>query len=139
MESRIEHRNVGGVGHHLLAGLNALNVGRVVQRPEDDVVIDGFHDLGVDDLGLGEGRAAVQHAVTDRVDLLHVGDNALFLIGQRLDDVGHGVGMVLQRLVEHDFALGGGLLDVAALDANALGLALGDDAFIVHVDELVFD
>ena len=81
----------------------------------------------------------MQHAVTDRVDLLHVGDNALFLIGQRLDDVGHGVGMVLQRLVEHDFALGGGLLDVAALDADALGLALGDDAFIVHIDELVFD
>ncbi len=47
--------------------------------------------------------------------------------------------MVLQRLVEHDFALGGGLLDVAALDADALGLALGDDAFIVHIDELVFD
>ena len=139
VEGRVEHRDVGGIGHHLLAGLDALDVGGVVQRPEDDVVVDGLHDLGVDDLALGEGRAAVQHAVADRVDLLHVGDDALLLVGQGLDDVLHGLGVVLERRIEHDFPLGGRLLDVAALDADALGLALGDDALVVHVDELVLD
>ena len=82
MEGGVEHGDHGHAGHELLAGLDADDVGGIVQGREGIALLDGGHDLVGDDDGLGELLAAVDHAVTDRVDLLHGADDAVLLVNE---------------------------------------------------------
>ena len=48
----------------------------------------------VNEDGLGEVAAAVNDAVTDSVDFLHVGDDTVDRIGELIDDVLDGNGVI---------------------------------------------
>jgi hypothetical protein len=51
-----------------------------LQRSERDALLDGFEHLIVDEHRLGVFLAAVQHAVTHRLDATHVLDHTDFFI-----------------------------------------------------------
>ena len=138
MESGVEHGHHWRVGHDRLAGADAHQVGRVVQRPEGDVFLDSVHAGLVDDAGGGELFTAVQHAMAHRADFGNGGNHAVLLGKQGFEHQVHGLGVVLNHFALHHKALVRVFVgELAALDADALHQALGDDGFIVHVDQLI--
>ena len=123
----------------MLSGLDAYDVGVVVLVLVVIALLDGGHDLVSDDDGLGELLAAVDHAVTDRVDLLHGADDAVLLVHKGVQNSrdgfvvgGHGDVGGLDGLL----ALELGLVGELAVDADALAQALAQHAFALHIDEL---
>ena len=125
VEGGVEHGHLRGLGHDLLAGLDAHQVGGIVQGTQGDALLDGLNAGVVDDAALRERHAAVEHAVAHRVDLIHAGDHAVITAEQggqdgldRLGVGGHG-DLGLELLV-----LGGDLMGQAAVDADALAQTL---------------
>ena len=138
MERGVEHGDVRLAGHDLLAGADAGDVRALVQRSERHKRLDLLHALVGDERGGLEGLAAVEHAVAARADLVEGGDGAVLLVGQRRQNRGDGLGVVGHVAGELDdlVTLGHGLLEVGALDADALDKALRLDGLVIHVDEL---
>ena len=80
----------------------------------------------------------MQHAVSHRADFLHALDDTLLGVLQRREHHLRGFHVVLDKLGDlHHLFVGGGLLQVAALNGDALHLSLGDDLFSLHVDQLI--
>ena len=138
MERRVKDRDLRLAGHGLFAGLDAHEVGGVVQRAEGDAVADGLLAGLVDDAGGNELVTAVQHAVADGVDLIDRLDDAVLSVNQNghngLDGLfvrGHGD--VLDQLLVG----GDGLVVESAVDADALAKTLGGDVAGIGVHELI--
>ncbi len=68
MEGRVEDGDVGHVREGAPGGLDAREVGGVVQRREVERVADGVLDLGVDEGRLRELLAAMHDPVADGLD-----------------------------------------------------------------------
>ena len=137
VEGGVEHGDHGGVGHDFLAGLDAGDVGGVVQGGQGDTLADALHDSAVDDDGVGELLAAVNDTVAHGVDLGHIFDDTVVVVGQDLHDQLDG-GLVVGHVtvcVVHITA-GGGVLDVA-VDADALAQALSQNVFGIGVQQLI--
>ena len=137
MEGGIEHGHLGRLGHDLLTGLDAHEIGGVVEGPQGDALLDGLDAGVVNDAALGEGHAAVEDAVAHSGDLVGGGDDALggvhHDVQNRLDGLavgGHG------DVLLHVLAAGD-LVGQAAVDADALAQALGEDLAAVGLHELV--
>jgi hypothetical protein len=86
MKGGVEDPDLGGAGKQGFAGLDALQVVRVVQRRE----LDAFPDGGLDLLG-DQGRfrkilAAMDDTVADAVDLAFVPDDAVLGMEQQGED-----------------------------------------------------
>ena len=140
MEGGVEHGNHRHVGHDLLAGTNAGDVGGIVERGQRDARLNRGHHLVVDADGLVEGLATMHHAVTHRVDLLHGANDTVFGVHQSVQNSLNGFGMGghghihgLQRL----FSLNLGLVGELAVDANALAQALGQHDAGIRVHQLI--
>ena len=132
-----DHRHV--VAHDGAAGVDAGDVGGVVQWGERRALLEGSHDGVVDLDGAGELLAAVDDAVAYGVDLLHGGDHTVLGAGQLVDDRGDGFGVRGHRqvLVKDGFAVDErGVLQMA-VEADALAQALGQDVLGLHVDQLI--
>ena len=138
MEGGIEHGHIGRAGHHLFAGLNAHEVGGIVQRAQRNVGANRVLNLLGDKHAGGKGLAAVQHAVAYGANLAHFLHSALFGVGQGLDHERAGLGMILDRLFKNDLLAIGLLGQLAALDADALHQALGQELLAVHIHKLIF-
>ena len=111
-----------------------------MQRTEMDVLTQQPLDLGVHLDRTVEVGARVKHAVTDRLDLGDVLDRAA--------EVGRS--QTAQHELERRIVIGKVFCDlilfaadrlrqVGTGDADALDAALGDDALVVRLDELIFD
>ena len=140
MEGGVEHGDHGHAGHELLAGLDADDVGGVVERGEGVALLNGVHDLIGDDDGLGELFAAVNNAVADRVDLLHGGDHAVLLIDKRVQHSlnglavsGHGDGSGLDSFLAGQL----GLVGEQTVDADTLAQTLGKQLARSGVEQLI--
>ena len=82
MERGVEHRDLRDAGTEELARrVDALEVGRVVQRREVDAVLDLVDHRVVDEHRAGQLLAAVDDAMADGVD-----------VGERLDARHRGLG-----------------------------------------------
>ena len=136
VESGVKHGNLGGVGHNRLAGTDAHQVCGVMQRAQGDALFNGLDDLIIDDAGVGELHAAVEHAVTNGIDLVNRLDHTINRIDQdlqnslnRLGMAGHG-NVLYNLLVPH-------LMGQAAIDINTLTQALGGNIAGFGIHQLV--
>ena len=142
VEGRVEHRHLGHVvAQHRPAGLNADDVGGVMQRRQGGAVLHRLHHLVGDENGAGEALAAVDHPVTHRVDLLHGGDDAVVRVHQggqhRLDGLGMGGhGDVRRR--HGGLALHLGLIGEFSVNADALAQAFGQQMAGFRIQQLIF-
>ena len=138
MESRVEHRNVRLGRHNRLAGLDARDVRRLMQRAERHEILNALHRLFRHQHGVLERLAAMQHAVAAGADLVQRSDRAVVLVRQRGQNGGNRLGVILHVAGELDHLVRAqhGLLEVRAFDADALNQALRLDGLVVHVDEL---
>ena len=140
VEGSVEHGDHGHAGHELLAGLDADDVGGVVERGEGIALLDCLHDLVGDDDGLGKLFAAVDDAVADSVDLLHGADDAVLLVDERvqhgLDGLvvgGHGDGSGLDGFLAGKL----GLVGEQTVDADALAQTLRQQLACGGVEQLI--
>ena len=141
MEGGVEHGHLRHVlAHDGGAGVDAGDVGGVVERRQGDAVLQSLHHLVGDEDRLVESLAAVDHPVTHRVDLLHGADHAVVLVHQgvqhSLDGLrvgGHGN----VDSVQHLLALHLGLIGELAVDADALAKALGQHLLGLGVEQLI--
>ena len=132
-----DHRHV--VAHDGAAGVDAGDVGGVVQRGERRALLERGHDGVVDLDGTGKLLTAVDDTVADGVDLLHGGDHTVLGAGQLVDDRSDGLGVGGHRQVFVKDRLAAderGVLEVA-VDADALAQTLGQNVFGLHVDQLI--
>ena len=140
MERGVEHGDLWRAGHDLLAGFDAHEVGRVVQRAERNAVADGLLAGLVNDAGLNELVAAVQDAVTDGVDLADGLDNAIFRIDQNGQHGFDGFGVAGHGNLAHDFdVLCGNLVRQATVKIDTLAQTLGKDLAGLGVHELILE
>ena len=94
MECGVENSNVRLVlAKDLVGGLDAQDGGGVVQGSQRAQVVDGLDDLGGDEAALLELLAAVDHAVTDGVDLRDAVDDLACTGGHLLHDLGECLGV----------------------------------------------
>ena len=136
MESGIEDGDLGSIGHDRLAGTDAHQVGRVVKGAQGDALLDGLDDLVVDNAGVGELHAAMEHTVANGIDLVNGLDDTVHRIYQDVQNRGNGLGMgghgdVLDHLLIAD------LVGQAAVDVDPLAQALGGNFAAFGVHELV--
>ena len=127
------------VAHDGAAGVDAGDVGGIVQRGKRRALLKGGHDGIVDLDRAGKLLAAVDDAVTDGVDLFHGGDHTVLGAGQLVDDRGDGFGVGGHRQVFVKDRLAAderGVLEVT-VDADALAQTFGQDVFGLHVDQLI--
>ena len=138
MEGGIEHGHHGGAGHQSLTGPDPDDIGGIVERSQRVALLDGGHHLIGDQNGPGKLLAAVDHPVTDRVDLLHRADHAVFGVHQ---GVQHGLDGLIVGGHGHiglfDGFLALGLIGKLAVDTDALAQALGQHLLGLGVEQLV--
>eukprot|EP00123_Amoebidium_parasiticum_P018240 comp24145_c0_seq1/m.43917 comp24145_c0_seq1/g.43917 ORF comp24145_c0_seq1/g.43917 comp24145_c0_seq1/m.43917 type:complete len:327 (+) comp24145_c0_seq1:858-1838(+) len=144
VERRVEARNLRHPGEHLGCHLDAHEVARVVQGRKDHVVLDGLHDLIVDNNGPCEFLPTVHHAVANGVQVHGVQVSRV----DQTADLGQTHTVVLKRHLE---LLAGrtvrrGILllvvDGAGLLAYALDQTLTHDLCLLgphHLQQLVLD
>ncbi len=144
VEGGVEHRHLGQVREDFHGHADAVQVGRVVQRRQRDVALQGLDHLRGDAHGAAEVLAPVHHPVADRADHGAVPKHALGRVGEQADGQFHARAVVRDGLFEHGFARFGavradGVLEPAHLLADALHQADGEHGFRGHVENLVLD
>ena len=87
-----------------------------------------------------EDRAALDDPVADRCDLIERIDDLALTFQKGILDPPERDSMVRKIDLFRKLSSVEGLsFDMAAGDADALAEALGDDMFVLHVDELIFE
>ena len=76
MERGVEHGYLRYVRQDLLDCVNTLEIGGVVQRSQFHALDNHLFNLRCDEHGLVEFLAAMDHTVTDGIDLLEVFDTS---------------------------------------------------------------
>ena len=139
MEGGVEHGHLGHAGHGLLTGLDALEVGGIVEGAQGDDRPDAFLHGLVHDGGGGELLAAMEDAVAHGADLAHILHDPDLRIGEGMEHQPDRVAVVLHVLLVFLPAPVGVLVGHERIgDADALAGALAEDGFMFHVEDLVF-
>ena len=87
-----------------------------------------------------EDRAALDDPVADGSDLIKRVDDLALAFQKGILDPAERDSMVRKVCVSRKRSAVEGLpLDMASRDADALAEALGDDLFVLHIDELIFE
>ena len=138
MERRIEHHRHGHAGHDRLAGADADQVGRIVQRRKVAAGLDPLNHLFVHQDGAGEALSAVHHTVSHRVDLGKGADHAHLRIRELFDHQLHSRRVIRHiRHFLHLFPARRLMGDVASVDADPLAQSLRQNRLRIAVDELI--
>ena len=138
MEGGVEHGDLRRGGHHLLASLDAHQVGGVMQWSQGDALLDGNDHVVIDDAGVKELHAAMQNTMTDSVDFVSGLDHAQLGIHQDLQRGGNGLGVGGHGDVLH--SLGAVHVVVqAAVNADTLAQALGGHHAGIGIHQLVLE
>ena len=140
VERGVEHGDLRLAGHDGLTGFDALQVGRIMERTQGDAVTDGLLAGLVDDAGFDKTVAAVENAVADGVDLIQRLDNAVFRVGENVQNGGDGLGMGGHGNFPLDLdILVGNLVGQSAVEGDTLAQTLGKDLAGIRVHELILE
>ena len=139
MERGVEHRHHRHVFHDFAAALYAGNVARHVQRSEFRVLFADFYDLIGNDNRRMEVFARMENTVTDRGNFIHGFDYAAVFADESVQHHFDGRRMVRHVLFENVFLTVGFMFENRAFNADSLAETFGNDAFVLHVDKLIFE
>ena len=138
MEGGVEDHDLG----HIFAqsgdtSPDAQYVRGVVQRGQIGQARDILDDLVVDQGGFGEDGTALHDAVAHSRNLLHGIDHLQLALGQSLHQALESLGVGGHGDIGLKLAAVGHLVADLSGGADALADALGQNALIGHVDELI--
>ena len=136
MESGVEHGNLGSVGHNCLASPDTHEVSRVVEGSQGDARLNGLDAGIVNDAGIGELHAAMEHPVTHGINLVHGLDDAFLGVLENLQHSGNGLGVGGHGNVL-DHLLVAYLVGQTAVDVDTLTQALGRYIAGLRVHQLI--
>ncbi len=140
MKRRVEHCHHRHIRHDLLAGIDADQICRIVERRQIVALLDGFQHLVIDDYGRCKLLAAVHHAVSDRVDLVKRLHYAVIRVCERVDHQFDRHSVIGHRRLDLYFILAGRRMgEHAAIDTDPLAESLREHSFRAAVDQLVFE
>ena len=137
MERGIEDENLGNLRHNGGTAVDTHQMCRGMQGCKVNAHTKLFHDLGGDQAGLKEVGTAVDDAVTDSLDLLHILDAAVLRIGQRIDEDLGSNGVVGHVHCKLNLSAVGKLMRDLAVKSNTLADTLCKDISRFHIKELV--
>ena len=111
-----------------------------MERPKRNAVADGLLAGLVDDTGFDKTVAAVENAMADGVDLIQRLNNAVFRVGEDVQNGGDGLGMGGHGDLPLDLdILVGNLVGQSAVEGDTLAQTLGKDLTGVRVHELILE
>ena len=112
-------------------------MGNRVQRRDVAALFQVCEHLLVDEHRLGQPFAAVDDAVADGADLVHIGQAAVLLVQQAVDERLRRLRVGGHGNLGGEVGLAGGVVRDFAVDADALTKPLGDDLPRVHIEKLI--
>jgi hypothetical protein len=139
MERGIKYKNLRFAGHGSETTLDTHKVSNGVKRCESLALLELSENVVCHKDRLGEISAAVDNAVTDSLDLVHICDNADLLVGECVNYVLHSRGVILHRSFLNYLNVLKELLvsDARALAADSFAYALSGHYLGLGVDELI--
>ncbi len=142
MEGGVENANLGDIRpHDGGTGVDACNIGWVMERSQGDAVLQSLHHVGVDADASGKKLSAVNHPVADGVNFFHAGNYAVFGTDKFLDHSGYGLGMGGKVHVgfKYRFPICEGRMLNMSVKTYALAETFREDLLGFHIDQLVFE
>ena len=110
-----------------------------MQRAKVKALADDLLYVLIDNAGIAVNGAAVKDSVADGRDLVRILDNAVILILQRVHNHLDSNRVVRHRVLHHILVLVRRLMgQLGAVDADPLAQPFCDNAFVVHVNKLIF-
>ena len=114
-------------------------MGRIVERCQIAELFNPLDDIVGDEHALIELGPALNYAVPDGGDLLHIADDSGIPLRQGAGDIEESLRMVVHTQLFFKFdTLEVGPLDLTAVKPDAVADPLGEDRLIVHINELIF-
>ena len=81
MKGRIKNRHLGHALHDIHAGLDAKQVGRIVQGRNLAAGLDALQNLAGNQHTVGKTLAAMYYAMSHSINFWHIFNNAVVLAG----------------------------------------------------------
>ena len=139
MESGVEHTHLLDAGENLLHGLDAGDVGRIVERSEVVAVLDLLKHLVGKEHALAELLGAVDHAMAYGINLVVGLDATHFGIGEDVEHSLHGTLVVDEAQLLNGFrAVGEFVFEESVGETDFFHTTFGHDVFALGVNEFVF-
>lgn len=114
------------------------DVRRIVQGCKLNTLLNGFHNLVVNDYRLEEFFAAMDNAMANSRNLVKGLNHTIGAVGKNCNQLFDGILMGFQNDgLLYAFAVMGLMLDHRTLNTDPVAYALGQDNLICHTDELV--
>ena len=139
MEGSIENGNHGNAGHKFLTGAHTHNMSGVMERSHGEGcfhILDGFFRCN---RGLGEESPAVHVTMADTVDFFEIGDDAVIFVYESVEHHFNGDVMIFNVRFDFVFVFAGGFVGKqGVVQTDAIHKAFGHNAFIIHINELIF-
>jgi len=143
VKGRIKHAHLGHLGQQGHHGLDALDVGRVVQGGQLGIGVQGTHHVLIDAHRAGKGFATVHHPVTHGFDLACLLQHAGLGVDQHVQHQLDGILVVLHlQVAAHDVvAVGAPVGQAGVAQADFFDDAAGQHCLFpgVEVKELILD
>ena len=143
VESGVEGHDLRHIRQHVRDGLDAEQVGRVVERGEVAADLDLLQHVLADEGAPGEEIRALHDAVADGLDVVEAGEHAVLGIHEGVEHELHADFVVRNGLGHGVRLFAGGLMGKAAVgQADLLDQAFGQqiiDIVVLHVQQLVLD
>ena len=140
MESRVKDTHLRDVGQETRDSVDALQIGRVVERGKVRECFKGIKHLFVEKHGLTETLAAMHHAVTYGIQFAQRLQYTVVGTRQHVKDELHAGGMLRNLLLQrYLLPIRKFQLEERVFLTYLLNAALCQDGLVAHVEQLVFD
>ena len=139
VKRRIEHADMGNVGHDFTAGANALDGRRVMQRRELRAELDIGNDLVIREDGLAELLPTMHDTMPDCANLVQALDAGVRILDEHIKDHLDGNEMVFHRLLEDALVVLVPVLDKGVGLPDLLAQATRHELFGLRIDDLVLE
>ena len=139
MKRRIKNGDLRHVAHDLAASADAHQVRGIVQRAERNALFNRRNDGIVDDDGLGKFLAAVEHPMSDGVDLRHRADHAVLRVDKTVGENSDRVRVRVHFNFRGNFSTVRRRVRVfSAWNPDSFAQSLGEDLVLRHIKQLIF-
>ena len=143
MEGGVKGHDLRNIRKDGLDGVDAQDMGRIVERGEIRADFDLLHHVVIDEFALGEILSSLNYAVADSLNVVKRLKDSCLRVDESLKDELHTLGMVLYRKILHDLLFSSSSeLETSDRESDLFSDTFCDDIediIVLHVKKLVFD
>ena len=140
VECRIEYNDLrNSLGNNALAGSESKRMSMVVNRSELTEFIDLINNLISNENGLIKNISALHDSVTYSRYFVHTVNYLCVACCKGFNKLHKSLGMRRERTVSTEFSAVVCLVGNVTVNSDSVAVTLSNNAFIVHVDELILE